>query len=521
MRVCRVVMVAALVSTSACATVSVRHVTPSSTPEGRLKEEGVFYALPKTVAKVQVKIEKTEKTAAPYLIFAPIFAPGATALCDEPDKCRTVKNSIAYAIAQGAAFTTSGEPDPDHVYLVKISGGGTLDQAMSMAWSDTGLPTSASASVTNRTLDVALAGVKMASSLGSKTFLGTPAPGTDSLKPCPVTVANVDDWVLRGLEKVGDTAARSLARANYCDMKPEARRQYQEGDKPLLERAVQSYNVRVLPFANSRFTLLTEASNVLDPVPLIERLDKIVDAELKKLFLGLSSKTAWEPTFEVRDIKLDPAEAELLQIDKENGPCPKAPLTADSKPMPADFAAAALSCTSSHAPVKLQVVLYPPAGQMFETVKNRVAEPGADKDRSFRYRIPAQVRATVRFDQKEYGSGVFSVAQLGHVVSLPAKRASKTLAYDLAFVEQTGGLRSFKIGSTGIVDAASLQAISDAGGTVLDARNTKRDKDEAAAKEAAAAADELTILTRQHTLLKLKHEICEIQKQYGLACTVQ
>jgi hypothetical protein len=56
---------------------------------------------------------------------------------------------------------------------------------------------------------------------------------------------------------------------------------------------------------------------------------------------------------------------------------------------------------------------------------------------------------------------------------------------------------------------------------VIDARNKQRAEDEKAAKAEEAAADELTLITRQHNLLKLKHEICEIQKKYGLACTVE
>ena len=525
--------------TCACATVDVRHVVPA-TGDARLKEEGVFYALPKTVAKVQVKVEKTAKTIAPYMMFAPIFAPGGQALCSDPAKCRDMKDSTEYVLAEGVTFNALGEPDPDHLYLVKISGGGTLDQTMSMAWSDTGLPTSAASSVTNRTIDVAVAGVKMATNLGSKAFLGA---GTvleiNKTDKCPTdAVAGVDDWVIPELEKIGaaDSEAVELAIANYCDMPKETREKYQKRAQPsdptpadqlLLRRAVSAFKLRVLPYSDRRTSLLTETTgSVLDPGALIDRLDKIVDAQIKGLFLGESEKTVWEPTFEMRQIEITPAAPfQLLQLDAANGPCPKADLTFDSKPLPAKFATKTLLCTSTHPAVTVKVALFPAAGQVFEGVKNRVAAPPADKERSFRYRIPAQVKATVLLNEKDHGSGVFSVAQLGHVVSLPAKRASKMLSYNLGFVEATGGLKSFKLGSTGNVDAATIQSLSDAGGTVLDARKTKRDEAEADAKAAASAsataADELTIITRQHTLLKLKHEICEIQKQYGLACTVQ
>jgi hypothetical protein len=347
-------------------------------------------------------------------------------------------------------------------------------------------------------------------------------------KTCPVP-APADSWAIPELAKVGPPAdASDLVIANYCDMDPKLRLEYQASDQALLEGAVVAFNLRVLPYAANRFNLLTTPTNALDPVELIDRLDTIIDAEIKKLFVGTSEKAAWEPTFIVRGIDDETLATpiELLQLDKANGPCPTVALAADSKPMPAGFGTKDLTaaCKGKHPSATLTVALDPPSGQLFDTVKTRV-ETTAKGDRSFRYRIPAQVRATVMFEAGDRGSAVFSVAQLGEVVSLPAQRSSKTLSYDLAFIEATGGLKSFKLGSTGIVDAATIEAISDAGGTVLDARNKAaaeaEAKAEAAAAAAATAADELTIVTRQHTLLKLKHEICTIQKQYGLACTVQ
>jgi hypothetical protein len=105
---------------------------------------------------------------------------------------------------------------------------------------------------------------------------------------------------------------------------------------------------------------------------------------------------------------------------------------------------------------------------------------------------------------------VFSVAQLGTIVSLPAKRSSKTLSYDLAFVEATGALKTFKLGTAGGLDSATIDALSGVGGTLLDARN------KAQQNEADSA-----VLTREDQLLKLKDDICTIQKKYGIPCTVQ
>jgi hypothetical protein len=519
----RILVLVILVGGPACAKVTVHHVDPSAAENNRLKEEGVFYALPKTVAKVQVKIEKAEKTTAPYMMFAPIFAAGADALCDSPNKCRTTKDSVSYKIVQGASFSTFGEPDPAHVYLVKLAGGGTIDQKISIVWTDTGLPTSVSATVTNRTIDVAVAGVKMATNLGSKRFLGAERVSTavqESKCPEPTKASKNDKWVIDELKKITDPTLRSLTVSNYCDMKQTTRDEYEVGtDQQILAGAVQAFELRVAPYANARFNMLTAGANLLEPMAVVDRLDAIIDATLKTLFLGSTKKESWEPAFEMRD--LDPAAPrELLQLDTANGPCPKGTLAFDAKPMPAAFKTPTLDCKKSHEKVEVTISLHPSGGQLFQSVAGGVAQP-TEGDRSFRYRIPAQVRATVISGVNEFGSSVFSVAQLGRVASLPSRRASKELSYDLGFVEATGGLKSFKLGSTGNIDAQTLQALSDAGGTVLDARSKKRLADEKDEEDAAKAADELTLITRQHTLLKLKHEICEIQKKYGFSCTVE
>ncbi len=131
------------------------------------------------------------------------------------------------------------------------------------------------------------------------------------------------------------------------------------------------------------------------------------------------------------------------------------------------------------------------------------------------------MRGTVAVNGRVHGSALFAVAQFGHVASLPARRNSKTLAYDLSMVEATGALKSFKIGSAGAVEAGTIDALAGAGGTVLDARKARLDELEKERKAAETAADELTVLTRQHQLLKLKDDICTLQKKYGLACTVE
>jgi hypothetical protein len=184
--------------------------------------------------------------------------------------------------------------------------------------------------------------------------------------------------------------------------------------------------------------------------------------------------------------------------------------------LPADFL---LKDCGMGSPINLLTALFP-ATQLFQSVSSHTTHLTGEQ--SFRYRIPAQVRADiVDADGASYGASVFSMAQFGALASLPASRHSKSLTYNLSMVEATGGLKNFTLGTTGSVDAGTVDALSSVAGTLLDARNASNTADKTAAAAAKTAKDDLTVLTRQDQLLKLKDDICTLQKKYGIDCTVQ
>jgi hypothetical protein len=508
-----------------CAKISVTHITDAK--DARFREEGVFYALPKTVVKTQLKVDKATKTPAKYSRFAGIFSPSIPAVCGGVKDCKTGTPKISFSVQQGATFSTFGEPDPAHLYMVRFSGGGAVDQTISMAWTESGLVSSASATVTNRTTDIVMSGLKLATSLGTKAFLGASAVGAvgPAATSCPTDPKGFDSSALTVLRTAADPNVRQNLIDNYCDLEGEQREAYQApADATLLANALLAYETRVVPLVKARVDTLQGVGNVFDRAPLLGKLDEAIEAEIKQLFSGTSEKATWEATFEVRNVA-ENAPQRLLTIDGAAGVCPEKLLAFDSKPVPSGFNEKTLECENATTVVSATFALWPAADlQVFGAVKARVTEP-ANGERSFRYRLPAQVKARVVAvtdkNEVEHGSGVFNVAQLGHVVSLPARRASKQMSYDLAFIEATGGLKSFKLGTTGGLDAATIDALSAAGGTVLDAGSAAAKASKAERAAAETAADELTILTREAALLKLKHEICEIQKKYGLACTIE
>lgn len=510
----------------------------------KLQGEGVFYALPRTYARVVVKADKVVTHSAPYARFAPIFAPGAEPPCGTIVKCAAVagkKATTKYELQQGATFTPFGEPDPSKVFMVKFTGGKTIDQTLSMAWNEAGLLSTASASVTNRTTDIVMSGLKLATGLATKAAAGSADAVIRDTELCNGNGSSRNDvWVIPILSPPPpstDPAATpkhgemNALVANYCELPVKARPGREEEDsrndyeptrdKEDLAQARRSYLVRVAPLVEQRTTLLTSSTiQLLDPLKYVEKLETLIEQQVKELFVGSKSTKTWEIPFEVRTLHPDKPQT-ILGISQELGVCPTTALLApDAKPAPEGFEPpASEKCDKT---VAVSVAYHPnEKKQLFSRIQANVDTPTDDSSRSFRYMLPAQVKATVAIGQKVYGTGVFAVAQLGHMVSLPAKRHAKTISYDLAMIEATGGLKTFKLGTTGALDAGTIDALSAAGGTVLDARNARRKEEEAEQKDAATKADELTILTRQHSLLKLKDEICELQKKYGLACTVQ
>ena len=84
--------------------------------------------------------------------------------------------------------------------------------------------------------------------------------------------------------------------------------------------------------------------------------------------------------------------------------------------------------------------------------------------------------------EKTYGGATISVAQLGKVLSLPASRHSKSLTYNVGLIEATGALKTFTLGTTEALDAATITSLSSSAGSVLDAKNAADQKAQTACR---------------------------------------
>ncbi len=504
-RILILVLLASLLGS--CAKITVVQIPEKSA----IPADGVIYALPNTVIRLQVKVDKTEREGTRYTPYAKIFAPGMETVCKD-EKC-SKESKEKYSVQDGVSFSTYGEPDPSNVFLVKFSGSGAIDQNLSMTWNEAGLLSAASSSVTNRTGDVILSSLKLAAGLGTKAALG--ASEAKAMKAsCGHRADNKsksDPFFVRILQQNGGSSSDILI-ANYCSIKKEVRDALPQ-DKDRFEDAVRAFINSVASLASAREKILSGTSTSMEPATLLTHIEGEISQRLTSLFIGTKKTITWEGILDIRptDIKTPLV---VLRIDPAKGIClENSEVPPTSKPIPSNFMLSDFDCRNAKA-VNLIMDYYPSSDRQLFT---RITDIKTD-DRSFRYRIPAQVKAilTERASfadnigkKKDFGSGVFAVGQFGTIISLPADRHSKMLSYDLGFIETTGALKTYKLGTTGALDSATIDALSSVGGTLVDYRNTLNKN-----------TDELSVLTRQDSLLKLRDDICTIQKKYGLPCTI-
>jgi hypothetical protein len=337
--------------------------------------EGVIYALPNTVVRLQLKIDKIEYTSVRYARYAAIFAPEGKPVCKDQD-CSEEKKKT-FSVQENATFATYGEPDPDNVFLVKFVGRGAIDQTISMTWNETGVASAASASVTNRTGDVILSTLKLLASLGTKAALGATKADTNGKEVCDPDPSNVDTKVIEILKQEGSNVAPQLI-ANYCAIK-KADRDKMIADSVLVN-ATKDYVSRVLPLANARMKILSGTSNALDAAALLPRIETEIDHQLTALYLGTKNVTTWDGALDIRKLQAD-TDITILKIDPEKGICERAAeVPPQVKPIPDGFEVK--TCGDKAKPFILRLEYYPPANnQLFKKITD-----SGEGERSFRYR---------------------------------------------------------------------------------------------------------------------------------------
>ena len=89
--------------------INVVHIDPSATPQ---TQQGIFYALPRTVVNIEVTIDRIENYKGPYAEYAQRYLGLQNVV---------TANTVEYRLEK-FSISTSAEPDPDQYYFVELSG---------------------------------------------------------------------------------------------------------------------------------------------------------------------------------------------------------------------------------------------------------------------------------------------------------------------------------------------------------------------------------------------------------------
>jgi len=379
-----------IISCSVFAQINVVRIDNNAAPQTK---EGIFYSLPRTVVKIDVKIDRIENYKGPYADFALRFL-GL--------KNVVPANSIDYSISS-ISITTYPEPDPDQYYFVemgdKISKGET---AGLLSLSDAGvilgtIPDRLDTLNRNRA-------VSLQDETQSDDFKD--AFGELFKYSADVSVFEKVDTIIRKINIDTMTVERQYYKRTMVEKSPE-------------QKAKEAADY-ISKIKENRFNLISGVQEVNYNKETLEYMDsqlKIMEKEYLKLFTGISLHKSLN--FSYKYIPLPNqinTEIPIFKFLKSKG----------------------------------VIDLDEPGGKVVTIRIQRVGNTNtvasylnkAVKDtkvQGFSYRIPELAKVTVKLDEYTQEESQCLVSQLGVVTSLPATK------WKVLFHKETGGIKGLEI----------------------------------------------------------------------------
>jgi len=385
-----VILMQFILTCSIFAQINVLRIDNDAAPQTK---EGIFYALPRTVVKIDVNIDRIENYKGPYADFALRFL-GL--------KNVVPANTVDFSIS-GITITTYAEPDPDQYYFVemgeKISKG---ERATILSLSDAGV------------------------------IIGTIPERMEDLNKIPAATpqeemqANADKDVFGELfkysadvsvfEKV-DTIIRKI---NIDTLTVE--RQYYK--RTMVEKSPEQKAKEAADFISkikeNRFNLISGAQEVNYNKETLEYMDtqlKTMEKEYLKLFTGVSLSKRL--TFSYKYIPLPNqinTEIPIFKFLKSKG-----------------------VIDLDEPGGKIVTIRIQRVGNT-NTVANYLNKAVKEiKTQGFSYRIPELANVTVKVDESTQKEKQCLVSQLGVVANLPASK------WKVQFHQETGGIMGVEI----------------------------------------------------------------------------
>ena len=356
-------------------------------------KDGIFYSLPRTVVKIEVKIDRVENYQGPYADFALRFLGLKNVI---------PANSIDYKISD-IVITTYPEPDPDQYYFVelgdKISKG---EQAGLLSLSDAGVILGTLPAVDGAPDNTS----QVANAEEPPADAGKDAFGELFKYSVDASVFEKVDTIIRKINMDTMTVERQYYKRTIVEKSPE-------------QKAKEAADY-ISKIKENRFNLISGTQEVNYNRETLEYMDdqlNRMEKEYLKLFTGISIHKSL--TFSYKYIPVPNqinTEIPVFKFLKSKG----------------------------------VVDLDEPGGKVItvkvqrvgntNTVANYLKKAVKDtKIQGFAYRIPELARVSVKLDENTQEETQCLVSQLGVVTNLPANK------WKVEFHKETGGIKALEI----------------------------------------------------------------------------
>jgi hypothetical protein len=370
--------------------ISVYHIDNNTVPQ---TQQGVFYALPRTVVNIEVSIDRIENYKGPYSEYSARYL-GVKNVVEA--------NSVEYRI-NNIRITTSAEPDPEQYYFIELGSKMTKgEQAGLLSLSDAGLIEGTIPGPVDTIVKTIITG-----GTGDEVSISEKDVFPEIFKYyADVSVFEKVDTIRKKVSIDTMTMERQYLKRTMVEKSPE-------------QKAKEAADF-IAKIKENRFNLITGYQEVNYNRETLEYMDtqlKVLEKEYLKLFTGISiHKTL---TFSYKYIPLPNqinTEIPVFKFSKSKG-------TMD------------LDAQGG----KVITIRIQRVGNTNNVARYLERAQKQDKISGFFYRIPELARVTVKLDDGTTEETQCLVGQLGVVTYLPSAK------WKVDFFKETGGIKGIVV----------------------------------------------------------------------------
>ena len=422
------------------------------------KVEGIFYALPKTIIQIELKIKKIiihqpkicqlkkAKLSSYQLLTIGIEKPKCSAF-NEANKFQIVKYGLGDAV-----ISTRQVPDPEEIYIVDLNSSFFEDKTINALFTESGLLTSSSSDISNKTTRYTINTIKSIASVYKATqglpISGSPSSSLNGQLP-NLSAGNVQNSFINDIIKIGP--------------------QNPTQDDVYQQQYVNALITRLLELRAAKKQLASKPGRAnKETLELAFSKLESMESELMKYFTG--NKELEEATAK---LELEPPKCsselcndseDIFLYDANSG----VKIIPNSKVNYLLFPKAYKNNSDATTPVK---IYWSANRKIANAIANkRIKNSGAS---GIYYKIPTLSSISLSYKQKNLSFSNIIISQFGSTTYLPSTTNSSDSAFDIEFYSNYGTLKKAKVVSKAI-DSETAGKLTEATSTLYEAERKRQ-----------------------------------------------